>query len=376
MENCWDFVEWLGPDTSSSVILLLGDPGDLVRASAVSKSWRRFVIANGFCKKLCLTICPELSNFPHVIEVGTSAETEDVGSSSAAEWKSLEKEHRVYTYLSHRLVSPTPKIDFPLKAICASSTDHYPDESIDNTLEGSEQVDMMPSYWSSKGQEDPSVPETLTYRLLYKLCIIDEIRIRPFRAFFQFGFPIYSAKAVRFRISCSRVLREKGADKTGQHATGRDSSDGNIWDYVSPEFPMAQENTLQSFKLPRPFVCIGGALQVELLGRVQKQDADDRYYICVCHVQVIGRPLGPIFDAETPNTAGNLVLKYFPDARGYSTPPEKGSSEEPRESSSLHAYAARLMHLRGLHQMSFGTLLAIPIGMFGDDNDSDEMASD
>lgn len=40
-----------------------------------------------------------------------------------------------------------------------------------------------------------------------------------------------------------------------------------------------QENALQSFKLPKPVVCLGGILRIELLGRVQKQAIDDLYYI-------------------------------------------------------------------------------------------------
>lgn len=39
---------------------------------------------------------------------------------------------------------------------------------------------------------------------------------------------------------------------------------------------------MQVFKLPRPVLCIGGILQVDLLGRVQTQEMDQLYYIwCV-----------------------------------------------------------------------------------------------
>lgn len=40
-----------------------------------------------------------------------------------------------------------------------------------------------------------------------------------------------------------------------------------------------QESSLQKFKLPEPVICIGGILQVELLGRVQRQEMDSLYYI-------------------------------------------------------------------------------------------------
>lgn len=40
-----------------------------------------------------------------------------------------------------------------------------------------------------------------------------------------------------------------------------------------------QESCLQKFMLPEPVLCIGGILQIELLGRVQTQEMDGLYYI-------------------------------------------------------------------------------------------------
>ncbi|XP_017700630.2 F-box protein At4g00755-like isoform X2 [Phoenix dactylifera] len=280
MEKCWDLLEWLGPDTSTTVFMCLDNAADLVRASAVSRSWRRFVVASGFSKNLCLRICPEASNFTHVTKVSSSQKAVEVGSSTAIEWESLEREHRVYAYLSCCLVSSKGKRDCIVEAIRASSTDNYPLESIDNTLEPRDEVDWRPSYWSSGGQVDPEVPETLTYRLISKLCIIDEIKVQPFKAFFQFGDPIYSAKSVRFRMGHSRLLQGTGTSVTEGYAKSHGAGNDNYnWTYVSPEFPMVQENVLQSFKLPRPVICIGGIVQIELLGRVQKQTVDNMYYI-------------------------------------------------------------------------------------------------
>lgn len=37
-----DFMDWLGPDMSIKVLMCLEDPSDLVRLSAVSRSWHRF----------------------------------------------------------------------------------------------------------------------------------------------------------------------------------------------------------------------------------------------------------------------------------------------------------------------------------------------
>ncbi|XP_020570995.1 F-box protein At4g00755-like [Phalaenopsis equestris] len=349
MAFCLDFVEWLGPDTASSVLLFLEDPADLVRLSAVSRSWRRFVIENGFCKNFCSRICFEVSNFAHVTEI-SSVQSSEAGSSSGAEWRSLEREHRVYSYLSHCMVSPLAKRDCILEAICASSTDNFPDESIENTLEPNDRVDIRPSYWSSEGQKNPEVPETLTYSLLSKLCVINEIKIQPFEAYFQNGSPIYSAKSVRFRMGYCSSPSE--TSKNGQVST----VDDYRWIYVSPEFKMLQENALQSFKLPRPVLCIGGVLQIELLGRVQAQEMDGLYYICVCHVRVLGYPLTPHLDAEVVAAGNEIILKYLPEAGVC-------SSTEAQDSSGWQSLKDRIKDLRarardGWHYPFLSTLLS------------------
>ncbi|CDP03074.1 unnamed protein product [Coffea canephora] len=74
---------------------------------------------------------------------------------------------------------------------------------LSNTPEPSDRIGQRPSYWSSKGEIDSAVPETLTYKLMAKLCVITEIHIQPFQVYFQFGSPIYSAKAVRFLMGHS-----------------------------------------------------------------------------------------------------------------------------------------------------------------------------
>ena len=42
---------------------------------------------------------------------------------------------------------------------------------------------------------------------------------------------------------------------------------------------LIQENCLQPFKLPEPVLCVGGYMQIELLGRVQRQEIDGLFYI-------------------------------------------------------------------------------------------------
>ncbi|KAL7214350.1 hypothetical protein ACSBR1_026710 [Camellia fascicularis] len=320
MEGCGDFLQWLGPDMSMNILMCLKDPPDLVRVCSVSSSWRRFVIENSLSKQLCLRLFPEISSLAHVIEVENMIEPIEVKPDNSMEWECLKRDHRVYAFLARGLTSFVRK-DCISEAIFASSTDNYPEESIQNTLEPGDRVEQRASYWSSKGESDPTVPEILDYKLIAELCVITEIHVQPFQAYFQLGFPIYSAKAVRFRMGRPRSSMEIGSDFRDEFEAGRESPDYAFeWTYTSPEFPMAQENCLQKFKLPEPVLCIGGILQVELLGRVQRQELDGLFYICISHVQVVGRPLSSGFDVDIHGPSGRCTLKYYHGAEHCQSP--------------------------------------------------------
>ena len=124
---------------------------------------------------------PQLSRVSHVFELNKSGAKEpEVGSSYSMEWQSLEKEHRVYAYLA-RACTSFAIVGCIEEAIGASSTDNFPEESIDNTLEARDNIGGRASYWSSKGQKNPDVPETLTYKLVCPVCVITEISVQPFK---------------------------------------------------------------------------------------------------------------------------------------------------------------------------------------------------
>ncbi|KAK0580795.1 hypothetical protein LWI29_006312 [Acer saccharum] len=341
MENGIDFLHVLDPDMSSKIFMCLEDLFDLVRVSAVSSSWRKHVIANGLCKQLCLRLFPQLSKVDNVIELTSSTKNPaEVGPSNSMEWESLKQEHRAYTFLARGFTSFAVK-QLILEPIAASSTDNFPEESIDNTLEPSERTGpagQIASYWSSKGQSNPAVPETLTYKLDGNLCLINEINIQPFQAFFQWGLPIYSAKAVRFRMG--HVKRPKPPAGRPLDVLQDSVHDSFVWTYTSKVFPMAQENRLQNFKLPEPVLCIGGIMQVELLGRVQKQEMDSLFYICVTHVQIMGRSLAPAFSVDIDEHSKSLTLKVL----SYNQP---SPPEIPSTNSSF--YGRR--HVRDLRQI-------------------------
>ncbi|XP_057950609.1 F-box protein At4g00755 [Malania oleifera] len=341
MEGCSDFIKWLGTDMSIKIFLHLEDPSDLVRICSVSSSWRQFVIANELCKQLCFRIFPEMSNVAHIIEVSNMIEPVEIGPKDSTEWNYLKRNHRVYAILARGL-TPVMRRDCISRAISASSTDNYPEESIQNTLVPSDRVDQRASYWSSEGASDPKVPEILIYKLMADLCVITEVHVQPFQAYFQFGHPIYSAKAVRFRMGHSKYPLEIESDLIDEPVVGHEFFDNSfVWTYTSPEFPMVQENYLQTFKLPEPVLCVGGILQVELLGRVQRQEMDGLYYICVSHVQVMGRPLLRSFDVKILDPSGKCSLKHNPEV---DCPyPVRSAGGEASASIGSHSFTARLM---------------------------------
>ncbi|KAL0541948.1 hypothetical protein IC582_022029 [Cucumis melo] len=362
MNSSCDFLQRLGDDLSFKIFTHLDDPSDLVRVCLVTSSWRQFVIENSLSKQLCLRLFPDLSGAPHFIEDQGMIDISTIGSSSVTKWEYLQRFHQIYLLLAKSL-NPVSRTDCIAVAIGASSTDNNPIESIENTLEPGDRFHNRASYWSSLGSKDPDVPETLTYGLVSNLCVVSEIHIQPFLAYFQDGFPIYSSRAVRFKMGHQRVSVNSSTNISNDSAVDYDpESDDFIWTYVSPEFPMTQENTLQIFKLPEPAFCVGGVLQVELLGRVQRQATDGLYYLCVCHVEVVGRPLLPEYDVDIIDQSGKCILKYFPNLHeSSSTSGEMGHSHG-------RAITSRFVR-RGVHELEhivWHTLLGG--GVFADED--------
>lgn len=138
---------------------------------------------------------PELVGFSHVIEVNDVIEPDEFKLNNSIEWRCLKRDHRIYAFLARGFDSFMRK-DCLFEAICASSTDNYPEESIQNTLEPSDSVDNRVSYWSSEGESDPAVAETLLYKLTSNLCVITEIHVQPFQGCF---FAV-------FQMICFRLL--------------------------------------------------------------------------------------------------------------------------------------------------------------------------
>ena len=143
------------------------------------------VVEGQLWKGLCLQECPEVRMFQEVVETDLARDVKEAGSSGSSFRQNIESEERIYRHLLRELVHE-PMLDRSCigEAIGASSTDNYPGESIIHTLhpypEYSDDAQTS-SYWSSTGQRDNSVPETLTYKLVSQLCVVHEVRIRPYQ---------------------------------------------------------------------------------------------------------------------------------------------------------------------------------------------------
>lgn len=147
----------------------------------LSNSQCSSVVENSLWKQLCLRRFHQLSKAACVVEVNNCEVNEpSAGSSNPKELETLEREHRAYSILCQRCTSSVVE-DCISEAIGASSTDNYPAESIHHTLVPVDRVGWRASYWSSEGQSNPSVPETLTYKLFSDFCVITEISIQPFK---------------------------------------------------------------------------------------------------------------------------------------------------------------------------------------------------
>nr|ANU06261.1 CfbP [Primula vulgaris] len=303
-----DFIQWLGHDLSLRILLSFENPSDIIRFSTVSTSWRDFAIRNGLSKQICLKNFPELEKIPIIIK----EKSKQAGSFNSRQQKNLESDHKVYAYLSRGLAKSNSKFCIST-AVSASSTDNYPQECIQNTLEPRERIGVRDSYWSSTGQTDPSVPQKLVYNLISNICIVSEIHVQPFQVpSLETRCSIYSARAVRFRMGYPKS--QKKLYKYGRYkckASHKYYDNAFSWTYISPEFRMAQENCLQKFKLPEPVLCVGGILQMELLGRVQIHETDGLYYLRITHVQVVGKPLSPGFEVEIIDSSGRCKLDYY-----------------------------------------------------------------
>jgi len=340
------------PDELISLIFCKLDYRSLARAEECCRRFRLNVRQGQIWRKLCLSQFCCLSGFlhsqygillseqyDHKIELSSDHETNQsllLKTLAANVNLALEEASDSFSPDSAALVGdPSQEKNLPssliARAVEATSTD-LPEESIHNVL--SLETRVLSSffklcYWSSKGSESPTASDAVVFQLSHPLAVVNAIQIRPFEAHFQAGSPIYSPLFVRFSFGAGKCetkdlaeIRDSndsdGFPSPSQYHSGerRRRSDGSQsggprhqkeaertslgWNWVSKLYPMEQINALQTFVLP-PTLCCGGYVRIELLGRTQKQEIDNMYYVCLSYVKVLGTPVRD-FDITVDDT--------------------------------------------------------------------------
>jgi hypothetical protein len=130
-------------------------------------------------RQLCTKYYPEAGNF-EIVYLNPSSPLEK--SHDIRQLGYPETALSLYAVFLGKLRAPPIEASCVFEPLYASSTDNLPDESIVQTLYQSPLIGGMHfSYWSSTGEIRTDVPETLTYRLVSDLCVVHEVKIRPFQ---------------------------------------------------------------------------------------------------------------------------------------------------------------------------------------------------
>lgn len=170
-----------------------------------------------------------------------------------------------------------------------------------------------PCYWSSRPSKLSNTVETMTISLICSVSLIVAVSLTPYQAFFQPRSPTYAPLQVVVQI-----LAPFGS---------------NVY-YTSEAFDIENVAKQQIFPLPKPVLCVGGVVQLVLIGRHQRQtiasDMDNtfEYYTCLSHAAVLGSPLDScLIDATTSSEAAETHIRLV----------------EPQtvSNTNLHGYATR-----------------------------------
>ena len=249
----------------AAVLARLDSPQDLASAEAVCCQWRRVCVDSALWLRLTAR---------H--SVGVPRNTQPL----------------LHKRLAAAVFRPPDDASLIAEALAASSTDHAM-EGVGNTLNAltvNPHWDS-PCYWSSSGSASPDAADWLLYRLCSKVCVVHSIQLQPYFAEFQAPLngdplrPLYSPQRCRVQLSPADPLSPDGwADDVAVAA-------GVEWEHTSDAMPVANLNELQTFRLPKPVLCFGGMLRILLEGRVERQAADDLYYVCICRASALGVPL-------------------------------------------------------------------------------------
>lgn len=268
------------PELLDHIFSFLDPLTDLRTAQCVCHTFRLAFINQRIWSRLCAALYPPLAPYIDNMDTGRLSlifsfyppDNDLVPLHIACQ--------RLYSSLHKAVMEPPEPYSLIAAPLRASSTDHDPEEGIENTLHPLVRSEDPLCYWSSEGSFDKESGEWLQYDFAHELCIVKEVQLRPYKAYFQRGNPIYAPQRVSF----------KAMQFTGR--PGDDAVQVGPFDWESEEFPVECENDrVQSFRLPTPMLFARSIFQVNLLGRTQTQEADGMYYTCMGYLKVVGCPL-------------------------------------------------------------------------------------
>ena len=174
-----------------------------------------------------------------------------------------------------------------VEALCASSTDRDPEESVDRVLGPIPgRVPKTAVVLVLRGSTTRDATDHVVLRLNAPLAVVHAVWIAPFRAYFQRGKPTFAPARIRVHVDFSLNNRPDGADDgdsggcSGPRRPRRPFSGGftpggysdppgaaahdwrtgeslGTWLWSSPEFEVAPSETPQRFPLPTPALCVG-----------------------------------------------------------------------------------------------------------------------
>jgi len=248
---------------------------------------------------------------------------------------------------------PVPAPNLAREAMAASSTDRPEAENVANVLArrvrplyDSRAFRIRPSsYWSSAGSVASDAVDRVVLRLVTPVAIVRAVRVAAFRApvglFTTSG--VYAPVKIRFHVGLATRKRDEIGSGSGSgtfdvtprgfsacprasgrwdvgegaHASGEDGGGDDLGEYLwsseTYDFdagrrrgePGAEALDLDPgvarFEFPEPVLCVGGMLQIELIGRRTRQRVDERWYVALGHVAVEGAPV----EGYAPAVAAN-----------------------------------------------------------------------
>ncbi|KAJ3146837.1 hypothetical protein HDU86_008395 [Geranomyces michiganensis] len=172
------------------------------------------------------------------------------------------------------------RIEVIASGFAASSEDDADVQSIAACLDPSPR-----SFWSSKPSPSATTSEWLTFSLAHTISVVHSVRIRPYKATYQRGMPIYAPRMMQIAIGMT-------PDPEQMHFWSRI--------YVVANIDADQEIIIA------PQLVAGSFLHLRLIGRYQTQPGDEMFYTVLGRVQCFGLPLGFVTTRQ-PTVATSLM---------------------------------------------------------------------